>query len=217
MRERAIGRLTLYRRTLRELDEKMTHIFSHQLAKMVGVSAAQLRRDLMPIGYEGSPNRGYEVSGLLASLSQHLDGPGSHTVALIGVGNLGRALLPYFTARNPHLRVIAAFDTDPQKIDRIICGCRVYTLERLEEIIAAEHIKVAIIAVPRDTAIDCAQRAAEAGVTGLLNFAPIPLEVPRHVFVEHVDLTMALEKVNHFAQRTADAQETTAVNPINTQ
>lgn len=201
MRERSIGRLTVYRRALLELEEQQTHVFSHQLAKLTGVTPAQLRRDLMPVGYEGSPNRGYEVTGLLASLSAYLDGPGSHNVALIGVGNLGRALLTYFTARTPNLTVVAAFDTDVDKVDRIVSGCRVHHLDRLEAICAEAEIHVGILAVPKDHAQEVARRMIQADFTGILNFAPLPLELPPHIYVENVDLTMSLEKVNCFAQQ----------------
>jgi redox-sensing transcriptional repressor len=207
-----VGRLSLYRRLLNVLrDEGVSHVFSRQLAAMAGRTAAQVRRDLMVVGYSGSPGRGYDVARLLASLREFLDTPGGQNVALVGVGNLGKALLSYFAGRRPNLRIVAAFDIDPGKANRVINGCRCYSSQRLAEMLAAKGIRVAIIAVPAAAAQDIADRLTACGVRGILNFAPVRLRVPPGVHVEDLDMIVSLEKAAYFARqggpRTGEAAD----------
>lgn len=201
--EKTIGRLTLYRRILHEAvaagDEFLR---SHELAARSGVTAVQVRRDLMAIGYDGSPKRGYEAAKLLESLEQFLNEPGGQRVAMVGVGNLGRALLSYFIGRRPHLELVAAFDIDPQRTGRVIHGCRCYPMDDLEAVLGKEQIDTVILAVPASAAQKVADRLVRGGIRGILNFAPAPLNVPAKVYVENIDLTMSLEKVAFFARKS---------------
>jgi len=198
---KTVGRLSLYRRLLRRLDARENpHIFSHALADLAGVSAAQVRRDLMTVGCGGSPARGYGVNELIDELSAFLDAPEAQNVVLIGVGNLGRALLAYFPARRPRARIVAAFDTDAQKAGRVILGCRCHAVSEMEEVIRREGVSAAIIAVPAAHAQDVAETAVRAGVRGLLNFAPVPLRVPAHIYTEDIDISTSLDKVMYFAR-----------------
>lgn len=200
--EKTVARLSLYRRLLYELlQENQLYIFSHDLARLAGGTAAQVRRDVMALGVIGNPNRGYAVQELIDRIGDVLDAPEGESVALIGVGNLGRAILSYFTGRRPKLVITAAFDNDMAKVNRVIHGCRVYPLEQLEEIMAAQNIRVVILAVPANQAQSAADLAIRAGARGLLNFAPVPLHTPAHVFVEDNDITTSLEKVAYFARR----------------
>jgi redox-sensing transcriptional repressor len=200
--QKIIARLSLYRRLLQEVAAKGTkNIYSHQMAAIAGTTAAQVRRDWMVIGYAGSPAHGYDVSDLTDAISKFLDSTDEQKVALVGIGNLGRAILIYFTGRRPKLNIVAAFDTDPHKVNRVIHGCRCYPMEHLKETIIANNIKIAIIAAPASEAQYIADSLIAAGVRGLLNFAPAPLRVPPNVFVEDIDLTMSLEKVAYFARQ----------------
>lgn len=200
--EPTLERLTLYRRLLNVLHgEGVSHVFSYELAKMAGRTAAQVRRDLMVVGYAGSPARGYEVSGLIQSLRRFLDRPGGQSVALVGLGNLGKALLAYFTGRRPSLQIVAVFDNDPNKANRMIGGCRCYGMDRLAEILKARDIRVAIVAVPASAAQGVADGLVAGGVRGILNFAPAILRAPPSVYVEDLDMAMSLEKVAYFSRR----------------
>lgn len=199
--EKTIGRLTLYRRICNDiLREGQEHIHSHRLAVRAGATAAQVRRDLMVTGYDGSPKRGYDVRQLLESLRNFLDQPGGQSAALLGVGNLGRALLSHFTGRGPGLSIAVAFDSDPQKSGRVIHGCRCHPMNELEETLLARGIRVAILAIPAEGAQDVADRLVHAGIRGILNFSTLALRLPADVYVEHVDLTMSLEKVAYFSR-----------------
>ncbi|MBE3123868.1 MAG: redox-sensing transcriptional repressor Rex [Acidobacteria bacterium] len=208
--ERTVGRLSLYRRLLRTESEKgLRHIFSHQLAVLAGVTAAQIRRDLMCIGYQGSPRLGYDVQQLGESIESYLSPGGDQRLALVGVGNLGRAVLAYFARRHRRLSIVAAFDSDAAQIGRVINGCRCYAMEDLADVVRREDIAAAIIAVPAAQAQAVADAVTTAGVTGILNFAPVSLRVSRNVYVEHNDLTVAIEKVAYFARTRAQANEVT--------
>lgn len=200
--EKTVGRLSVYRRLLMELEaEGQAHVFSHELGARTGATAAQVRRDLMGVEYMGSPSRGYDVKRLLAGLERVLDAPEVEEVTLVGVGNLGRAILAFFQGRRPKLRVTVAFDKDPAKADRVLQGCRCHRMEDLAQVLGERRIRLAILTVPAAAAQGVVEQLVAAGVTGILNFAPTPLRVPLGVFIETVDLTMSLEKVAYFARR----------------
>jgi redox-sensing transcriptional repressor len=200
--EKSIGRLSLYRRLLTNLRaDGIDRVFSHHLANLAGATAAQVRRDLMAIGYSGGPNRGYDVIALGNAIGEFLDGPEQQAVALVGVGNLGHALLTYFQDRRPNLRMAACFDVDPEKIgQRHACDCRTFDIAEMTGIVAERNIRVAILAVPRAAAQIVAEQLVQAGVKSLLNFTNVRLKLPAEVFVEDIDFAIALEKVAFFAR-----------------
>ncbi len=199
--EKTIGRLSLYRRLLNVLrDEGTTSVYSHELAALAGVTAAQVRRDLMGVAASGSPSRGYDVLGLIEGLRVFLDAEGGQPVALVGVGNLGRAILAYFSGRRPNLTITAAFDSDPTKTGRVIHGCRCHPVGDLARVLRDEGIRVGILTVPAEAAQGVADALVRAGARGILNFAPVRLRVPPGVHVEDLDVTMVLEKVAYFAR-----------------
>ena len=206
--EKTIGRLSLYRRLLRAMHSRgAKYVFSHELANAARVTAAQVRRDIMALGYVGSPVRGYDVTELIGSIAGKLDAPEPEGVALVGVGNLGRAIMAFFSGRRPKLAITAAFDTDPEKVNRVIHGVRCYPAEDTEKVIREQGIRLAIIAVPASMAQAVTDQLVRAGVRGILNFAPLPLRFGPGVYVEAVDMTSALEKVAYFARQEAVAAD----------
>lgn len=204
MSERIVGRLSTYRRLLlAALAEEKSRVYSYELARMADFTPAQVRRDIMTIGFSGSPARGYDAAGLLRRISELLDHPEGHAFALIGVGRLGQALLAHFDDRHPTLRIVAAFDVDPAVVGRDLHGCHCYGVDELEPVIRQRRITLALIAVPAEAAQTVANRLVAAGVRGLLNFAPTHLNVPERVHVEDVDITVALERVAFFSRTPA--------------
>lgn len=204
--EKTVGRLCQYRRYLTELAaDGVSSVYSHQIASCTGGSSAQVRRDIMALGYSGSPTKGYIVADLAESIAEYLDAPEGQRVALVGIGNLGRALLAFFANRRPRLSIVAAFDSDASKAGRVIHGCRCYADYDMARVIEKERVAIGIIAVPVEAARRVADDLVAAGVRGLLNFAPAPLEAPKHVYVEDIDVTMSLEKVAFFSRRNAEA------------
>jgi redox-sensing transcriptional repressor len=194
-----IGRLSLYRRLLEEqLAAGTRQVYSHQLASLAVSTAAQVRRDLMTIGFAGSPRRGYAIQELVAAVNAVLARSIETTAALVGVGNLGRAILAYYASRQP-IRFAAAFDRVAEKTGRILQGCRCYPVDQMAAVILRERIRVGVIAVPAVEAQAIADQLVLAGITGILNFAPVRLRVPVGLHVESVDLMMALDRVAYYA------------------
>ena len=206
---KTIARLSLYRRAVHELlGEGREYVYSHEIAGLCGLTAAQVRRDLMPTGFTGSPNKGYSVAGLLQSIGRLLDDPEEERVALVGVGNMGRAILAYFTGRRPNLSIVAAFDQDPAQVKRVIQGCRCHPMEELEGVVRERGVKVAILAIPAKSAQSIAEQLVSAGVRGILNFAPISLRLPPEVYVEYLDVAISLERVAYFARHGTGRRKT---------
>jgi redox-sensing transcriptional repressor len=200
--EKTVERLSEYRRHLSDLQARgVTNVFSNTLAGETRVTAAQVRRDMMNLGLSGSTATGYSVADLLNRLGELLDDPLSTRVALIGTGNLGRALLSYFRAKPGKAVIAMAFDSDPERSNRVCCGCRVYPMDELEACLSREGIKTAILCIPAPDAVAVASRLAMAGITGILNFAPAKLKVPDTVFVHNMDITSVIEKVGYYAVR----------------
>ena len=207
--EKTIARLALYRRLLLEhATQGAEKVYSHELATLAKVTAAQVRRDLMAVGYEGSPVRGYAIEQLIHALGQLLDSPQPQKVALVGVGNLGRALLAYFVGRFTQYDISAAFETDLDKVGHAVNGCPVYATGQLANIIRQEGIAIAIVAVPASAAQSVVTELCRAGITGILNFAPVRVWVPVGIYIENLDMSMSLERVAYFAhERQRDRRE----------
>ena len=202
---KTVERLSRYRRVLTDLQETGTSsIYSHQLAHLAGVSAVQVRRDFMVIGYSGSPNRGYHLDTCLASIENLLDGTIRQDVALVGLGRLGHSVLAHFAGRRPLLRIAAGFDTDRTLIGASVEGCPVHAMADLEQVVKQKGIRVAIISVPPETAQIVADSLVRAGVRSIVDFTAAPLRVPENVFVRHMDITSALETAAFFARQDGD-------------
>lgn len=201
---RTIERMVLYKRLLGDLQSKgQKTLFSHELAALAHNTSAQVRRDLMTIGHTGSPRKGYDVNELIRKISSILDGSAERIIALVGVGNLGRAILSYFTYRHPGLTIVAAFDTDDAKVNRVISGCRCYHINCFEEKAKELGINLGIITVPAGYAQEVANKMVHAGIKGILNFAPIPLKLPDDVYADRIDIASSLEKLAYFADRSS--------------
>lgn len=194
-----IERLVWYRRLLeRAADGGASHLFSHELAEQAGNTAAQVRRDLMTIGYTGSPAKGYAVGDLIEFLNTVFKKGTPRPVALAGIGNLGRALISHIGDRRGDLRLVAAFDNDARKVDRAIGSCVCYPMQRLTEIIVEHEVQIGMLAVPAMAAQHVADLMLISGVVSLLNFAPTTIRVPAHAVVENVDITMKLERLSFY-------------------
>ena len=200
--ERTIERLALYRRLLSGLKENgIEHIYSHQLAEFISNTPAQVRRDIMMTGYVANSKKGYEVAELLATIDTVLSSEEHTRIALVGIGNLGRAILSYFNQQHSALRIVAAFDSDADRVNREIAGCRCFSMQMLKEKAESEKITLGIITVPEESAQTVADAMVDAGIKGILNFAPVPVKVPEGIYTDRIDITTAIEKVAYFAGR----------------
>jgi redox-sensing transcriptional repressor len=199
--ERTVERLSEYRRSLLQcLEEGKTHIFSHELAELHHNTAVQVRRDIMFIGYTSMQRKGYDVRELIDVIAGILDSEQSLNVAVIGIGNLGRAVTTYFAGKRSKLNIIATFDVDTTKIDRVISGVKCYSLGRLKEVVASHQISIAIMTVPADSATEVSAQLVEAGIKGVLNFTTVPLNVTDNVYLDEYDMITSLEKVAYFVK-----------------
>ena len=196
-----MSRMSRYRRLLQSLQETgVESIYSHQLARHAVVSAAQVRRDLMVIGYSGSPNKGYDVAACIDSISHFLDGRVRQEVVLVGAGNLGHAVLSHFADKSPSVAIVAAFDLDPELTGTLIHGVRCFDVARMEELVRDLGIQIAVLTVPGAAAQAAADALVRAGVRSIISFAPTPLALPNEIFVEYMDITAALESAAYFAR-----------------
>ena len=200
---KTVERLSTYRRTLLGcLDEKRSFIFSHELAARLHITAVQVRRDLMLIGYSSVQRKGYDIRALIDAIGAIIDSEESLNVAIIGIGNLGRAVASYFKGKRSKLNLVASFDTDPLKINKVISGVRCYPYNEMEKIIKELHIKIAILTVPPDFAKEIAEETVRFGIKGILNYTTIPLNVPAWVYLEEYDMITSIEKVAYFVKET---------------
>ncbi|MCC6494298.1 MAG: redox-sensing transcriptional repressor Rex [Pirellulales bacterium] len=191
-----VNRLSLY---LRELQHLVQHgiqtISSSQLGERLGFSDAQVRKDLAHFGNFGHPGVGYRCDELISEIRRILGTDRRWSVALVGVGNLGRALLGYRGFAPQGFALAAAFDSDPAKIGGRIEGVEILPMDRLSEVVAERHIDLGLIAVPAADAQTAADRLVAAGVRGIVNFAPLALVLPDGVSQVGVDLARELEQV----------------------
>lgn len=192
-----VSRLSLYLRELQRLvhdDQATTN--STQLGKMLGFTDAQVRKDLAYFGQFGYPGIGYRCEELISAIKRILGTDRSWPVAVVGLGNLGRALLRYRGFNEQGFRFVAAFDVDSDKVGKTAEGIEIFHLEVLAEVVAAKGIRLAIVAVPGSQAQVVADSLVAAGIEGVLNFAPVTLALPEHVSRVGVDLAIELEQLS---------------------
>ena len=198
---KTVERLSEYRRTLLGcLNEKRNFIFSHDLAARLHITAVQVRRDLMLIGYSSVQRKGYDVRELIDTIGKIIDSEKSLNVAIIGIGNLGRAVAGYFKGKRSKLNIVASFDNDPQKTNKVISGVKCYPYMEMERIMKDLDIRIAILTVPPDFARGIAEEAVRYGIKGILNFTTISLNVPSDIYLEEYDMITSIEKVAYFVK-----------------
>ena len=189
-------RLSLYLRELEARHEQgETTISSKQLGHALGLTDAQVRKDLACFGQFGHPGIGYAIEELIGRLRSILGTDRQWHAAVVGAGNIGRALMAYGRFPRKGFQIVAVFDDDPAVVGREIAGHGVRPMADLQAIVREREVKIGIVAVPAEAAQDVADRLIEAGVTGILNFAPKRLDVKNAVSVVSVDFSVALEQL----------------------
>lgn len=205
---KTIERLSQYRRALLLcLDEGKTHIFSHEIAKIQHITPVQVRRDLMLIGYSGTLRKGYNIQQLIDLIGEIIDSNEGIKVAIVGMGNLGRALIKYFSGKRHKLSIVAGFDNNPDKIGTTMSGIPCYSIDNMDRIIRENNIEIGIITVPGSQTADTASRLVNAGIKGILNYTPNPVNVPDHVYLEEYDMITSLEKVAFYVKISDEKAE----------
>lgn len=178
----------------------MQTVSSEALAKVAGVKPTQLRKDLAYFGQFGTRGLGYDVAELSRMISDELGTTSLQPVILVGVGNLGLALLSYRGFEKEGFEIIAAFDAEPKrrrdkKLNQPLLG-----MDEMPEFVHKNNVKMAILSVPAVAAQEVANQLIQAGIVGILNFSPIVLSVPEEVMVNNVNLAIELENLSYFIQ-----------------
>lgn len=196
-----VGRVALYLRQLEQFQrQKLETVSSQKLGEALNLGAAQVRKDLAFFGQFGRPGIGYDIGELIELLRKILGVNREWPLALIGVGNLGRALLHYKGFQDHGFRIRCLFDKNEALIGQKVENLPVHSIEDLERVARGESVRLAVICVPGDEAQSVADRAVAAGVIGILNFAPVALNVPEKVEVVAVDLGIHLEHLAYHAR-----------------
>ena len=191
-----VGRLSLYLREVQHLirdGNETTN--STELGYLLGVTDAQVRKDLAYFGQFGHPGIGYRCQELVSAIKNIMGTNSTWNIALIGIGNLGRALLRYKGFHDQGFRIVAAFDVDDQMIGTQVEGVDVYDIHDLARVVSDQSIRLVAISVPSHAAQSVVDQVVEVGIEGILNFAPVTISVPSQVRVIGVDLAMELEQL----------------------
>ncbi|HEY5183590.1 MAG TPA: redox-sensing transcriptional repressor Rex [Actinomycetes bacterium] len=204
--EATVARLPVYHRALLALGESgVRTVSSEELATAAGVNSPKLRKDLSHLGSYGTRGVGYDVDYLIYQIARELGLTQDWAVVIVGVGNLGRALANYGGFAGRGFRIVGLVDADPARVGEQVAGVPVTHLGRLEGLVQSTRATIGVIAVPGPAAQQVCDRLIAAGVTSILNFAPVPLVVPAGVDVREVDLGVELQILAFHEQRKADA------------
>jgi len=194
-----VGRLPIYLRTLQRMSEKgMKTTSSQELSEHVGISAAQIRKDVSQFGEFGKQGTGYSIQFLMDKLREILKVDRIWDVIIVGAGDMGHALANFQGFTNRGFRVVMVFDNDKNKIGQKIGGFNIEDAANLVEKIKAAGVKVAILTVPASVAQEIADKLVQAGVKAILNYAPISLNVPGNVKVQHIDPSTHLQRMTYY-------------------
>jgi redox-sensing transcriptional repressor len=202
--EATVARLPVYLRALYALADRDTAtVSSEELAAAAGVNSAKLRKDLSHLGSYGTRGVGYDVEYLVYQVSRELGLTQDWPVVIVGAGNLGRALANYGGFASRGFRIAALLDCDPAVVGTTIARHKVRSAADIEDVVATHAVSIGVIATPAAAAQDVCDRLLAAGVTSILNFAPVVLNVPSGVDVRKVDLSIELQILAFHAQRRA--------------
>jgi redox-sensing transcriptional repressor len=200
--EKTVERLSQYRRTLLKcLSMGKTHIYSHELAELQNITAVQVRRDIMFLGFSSAQRKGYDVKEMIDMIGKVIDSDEVLNLAVVGMGNLGTAVTHYFIGKRPSLNIVASFDISSERCGNVILGVECFHMDDLPRIIKERNITIGMLTVPPEVASETAQKLMDAGIKGILNFTTVPLNVSPKVYLEEYDMITSLEKVAYFVKK----------------
>ena len=194
-----IGRLPVYLRALNRLEQEGRDVTSsHELGQRLGISSAQIRKDLSHFGGFGKQGTGYQIAYLIEQLKQVLKVDREWDVVLIGAGDLGRAVANYRGFSDRGFRIVCVFDNDSTKVGDHVGEHTIQSFDDIGTIIPAKNIRVAMITVPAHTAQEVADQLIAVGVKAILNYAPINLNVPENIHVQHIDPVVHMQRMTYY-------------------
>ena len=198
---KTVYRLSTYLRCLARLKEKEIHtVSSEALAKVAGVKPTQLRKDLAYFGTFGTRGLGYDVKDLSNRIADELGTSRLQPVVLVGVGNLGLALLSYRGFEKEGFEIVAAFDVEPDRPRDKKVSQTIFGMDDLASFVQKHGVRMAILTVPAEVAQEIANVLVDSGILGILNFSPSVLSVPEDVMVNNVNVAIELENLSYFIQ-----------------
>ena len=196
---RTVERLSKYRRLLSKysLDEK-NFIYSHDLARLLNLTPVQVRRDLMLIGISGNHRRGYNVKELIVHIGKIIDTESGHNLAIVGMGNLGRAVTAFIRKNDTKMNIVAGFDIDPDKTEKEIAGVNCYHVQEIQNKIKELEIDIAVLTTSPEATTEIIQLLIQNGIKGILNFTSVHLDVPKNIYLKNYDIITSLEEIGFF-------------------
>jgi len=196
---RTVERLSKYRRLLSKYNNREgAHIFSHNLAKLLNLTPEQVRRDLMLIGLTGNHRKGYNIKALLGHIGQTIDSQQPQNIAIVGIGNLGRAVTAFIRKAKTKLNIVSGFDIDPLKINTTVVDVPCFHISDIPSKIDELDISIAILTVPPESAVEITKILINSGIKGILNFTSVHLDVPDDVYLKDYDIITSLEEIGFF-------------------
>ena len=196
---RTIERLSKYRRLLNRYSTNEEHfIFSHDLARLLNLTSVQVRRDLMLVGISGNHRRGYNVKELIELIGKVIDTESGQNIAIIGMGNLGRAVTTFIRKNESKMNIVAGFDIDSDKTDKLVSGVPCYHISAVSDKMKKLGIEIAVLTVPPDEVVELTKILVDSGIKGILNFTSIHLDVPKGIYLKNYDIITSLEEIGFF-------------------
>jgi len=205
---RTIERLSKYRRMLEKYRRSDgAYIFSHQLAHLLDLTPVQVRRDLMLIGLSGNHRKGYNISELIKLIGQTIDAKEGHNIAIIGMGNLGRAVTRFIRKNKSKMNIVAGFDIDAAKVNEEVDGVPCYHISTIRSYIKELSIDIGVLTTSPEAAQNITNLLIDSGVRGLLNFTSVHLDVPPNVYLKDYDIMTSLEEIGFFILNPNDNKQ----------
>ena len=199
---RSVERLSKYRRLLSNLDSgNGKFIFSHNLAQLLNLTPEQVRRDLMLIGLAGNRRKGYNINALIELIGKTIDKEEGYNVAIVGVGNLGKAITAFIRKARTKLSIVAAFDVDKNMINKETAGVTCYDILQIPHVVSKRNISIAILTVPPNVVREITTLLISSGIKGILNFTSVHLDVPPGVYIKDYDIITSLEEIGFFIKK----------------
>ncbi len=196
---RTTERLSKYRRLLNKFKKSdRVYIFSHHLARSLDLTPVQVRRDLMLIGLSGNHRKGYHIEELIKLTGRTIDSEQGHNVAIIGMGNLGRAVTRFIIKNQVKMNIVAGFDIDPTKINEEVDGVPCYHISTIRSYIKDLSVDIGVLTTSSEAAQNITNLLVDSGVRGLLNFTSVHLDVPQNVYLKDYDIITSLEEIGFF-------------------
>jgi redox-sensing transcriptional repressor len=196
---RTIERLSKYRRLLENYPKTSGFfIYSHHLARMLNLTPVQVRRDLMLIGLPGNHRKGYNISELIKVIGEIIDSEQGHNIAIVGMGNLGRAVARFISKNKTRMNMVAGFDIDHEKLAGKVENLKCYHIDEIREQIIRLGVDIIILTTSPEAAQGIANAVIDAGVKGILNFTSVHLDIPDGIYLKDYNITTSLEEIGFF-------------------